>query len=452
MAKKNLKIYTVSQINTLIKSVLADSLPGRFSITAEISDCKAYASGHCYFTLKDGNSVMPCVMWKGSFAKLKFKPENGMAVMATGHIDVYEPGGKYQFYATRMEPAGVGDLHLKFEQLKTRLAAEGLFSDEHKKPIPKYPMRIGIVTSQTGAALADIADSIYNRWPCAKLLLYPSLVQGDKAAAEIAAAIKNINRRNKQLRLDVLIVGRGGGSLEDLWAFNEELVARAIYNSKIPIISAVGHEIDVTIADFVADARASTPTKAGVIAAADMNEVIDRIENIRQRLAATAERNLEYCSRSLLTVLASAVFKTPYSIISTAAQQLDEASRKLIDSAEGMFSQLNLKLDSARERIQKIEPHRLIGDKRLGLTRLAGRTNSAIVQIIGKNKLKLTALENRLASLDPRSVLTRGYSITTNSRTGGVVTQPEDVEIGDQMLTELASRKTIASKVTKKSN
>jgi exodeoxyribonuclease VII large subunit len=450
MAKKDLKIYTVSQINSLIKSVLADGLPGRFSITAEISDCKAYTSGHCYFTLKDAGGVIPSVMWKSSFAKLKFKPENGMAVLATGHIDVYEPGGKYQFYATRMEPAGVGDLHLKFEQLKTRLAAEGLFSDEHKKTIPKYPMRIGIVTSQTGAALGDIADSIYNRWPCAKLLLYPSLVQGDKAAGEIAAAIKNINRRNKQLRLDVLIVGRGGGSLEDLWAFNEEPVARAIYNSKIPIISAVGHEVDVTISDFVADARASTPTKAGVIAAADMDEVIDKIEHIRQRLAATAERNLEYCNQSLLTILASAVFKTPFSMVSTAAQQLDETSKELIDSAGNLFSQLNLKLDSAREKIQKIEPHRLIGDKRLGLANMASRTNSAIVEIIGKNKLKLTAGENRLASLDPRSVLTRGYSITTNSRTGRVVTKPEDVELGDEMLTELAEKKTIVSKVTKK--
>ena len=389
VAKKNAKIYTVSQINSLIKSVLEGGLPSRFTITAEISDWKVYSSGHCYFTLKDGNSVMPCVMWKSSFAKLKFTPENGMAVLATGHIDVYEPGGKYQFYADRITPAGIGDLHLKFEQLKKRLTAEGLFKDEHKKPLPLYPMRIGIITSQTGAAVHDIADSIYNRWPCARMLLYPTLVQGDKAGAEIAAAIKNINRRNKKLRLDVLIVGRGGGSLEDLWAFNEETVARAIFDSKIPVISAVGHEVDVTIADFVADARASTPTKAGVIAVADIDEITDRIEYFRQRLKSTAERKLEYSSQSLLTVLAGAVFKTPFSIVSTAAQQIDEISRELIDSAGDMFSRLNLKLDSAQKDIQKIEPHRLIGDKRLQLAELSSKTNSEIVNILGKKKVEI---------------------------------------------------------------
>ncbi|MCK5174884.1 MAG: exodeoxyribonuclease VII large subunit, partial [Planctomycetes bacterium] len=252
MVAKNAKIYSVSQINSLIRVALEEKLPSTLQITGEISDFRHHASGHCYFLLKDESGVLPCVMWAGSFKKVKFAPENGMAVLAKGHIDVYPAGGKYQLYVKNLEPAGVGALQLAFEQMVKRLQKEGLFKDEHKKPIPPYPMRIAILTSRSGAAVADIADSIYNRWPCAKLLLYPVPVQGEGAAEKIAAAINDINRRNKQLQLDVIIAGRGGGSQEDLWAFNEEPLARAIYASSIPIISAVGHEIDTTIADLVA--------------------------------------------------------------------------------------------------------------------------------------------------------------------------------------------------------
>ncbi len=228
MAKREVKTFSVSEVNTLVRSALEERLPSRMVVSGEISDWKHHSSGHCYFSLKDEGSQLPCVMWASSFKKVKFAPENGMAVLAKGHIEAYVPGGKYQFYANNLEPAGVGALQLAFEQMVKRLRADGLFADAHKKPIPPYPMRIGIVTSESGAAIVDIADSIYNRWPCARLFLYPAPVQGEGAADKIAAAIRNINRRNRQLRLDVLIVGRGGGSLEDLWAFNEEPVARAI--------------------------------------------------------------------------------------------------------------------------------------------------------------------------------------------------------------------------------
>ena len=261
--KNGTRIYTVSQVNTLIKTVLENGLPGRLTITGEITDWKLHHSGHCYFSLKDENALLPCVMWKSSFSKLRFEPENGMAVLGTGFIDVYEPQGKYQFYVERMEPAGVGALQLAFEQMVRRLEAQGLFDEAHKKPIPPYPQRIGILTSESGAAIEDIKDSIWNRWPCVRLLLYPVPVQGEGAAEEIAAGLRDINRRNKELKLDILIVGRGGGSMEDLWAFNEEVLARAIFDSKIPVISAVGHEVDTTIADLVADRRAFDANKSG---------------------------------------------------------------------------------------------------------------------------------------------------------------------------------------------
>ncbi len=241
------KIYTVSQVNLLIKEILENNLPGWLTITGEITDWKQHHSGHCYFSLKDEQSVLPCVLWKSNFSKIKFQPENGLAVIAEGYIGVYSPQGKYQFYVESMIPAGVGALQLAFEQMVKKLQAQGLFEDVHKKPIPAYPERIGILTSESGAAVHDIVDSIRHRWPCVKLFLYPVPVQGEGAAEQIAAAIRDINRRNKKLRLDVLIVGRGGGSLEDLWAFNEEVLAWAIFDSKIPIISAVGHEIDVTV-------------------------------------------------------------------------------------------------------------------------------------------------------------------------------------------------------------
>jgi exodeoxyribonuclease VII large subunit len=280
MAKKELTIYTVSQVTSLIKAALEEAMPAKMVVAGEISDWKIhYSSGHCYFSLKDESAVLPCVMWASDFKDVKFRPENGLAVLAKGFIDVYPPQGKYQFYVERLEPAGVGALQLAFEQMRKRLQAEGLFDEKHKRPLPKYPMRIGILTSESGAALYDIKDSIHNRWPCARLFLYPVPVQGEGAAEEIAAALRYVNRHNNKLKLNVLIVGRGGGSLEDLWAFNEEVLARAIFASKIPIISAVGHEVDITIADLVADARASTPTKACVIAVPDIKEVLKQIAN-----------------------------------------------------------------------------------------------------------------------------------------------------------------------------
>ncbi len=427
--KNRTKIYTVSEVNSLIKEILGNNLPGWLTITGEITDWKLHHSGHCYFSLKDENAVLPCVMWKSSFGKLKFKPENGMAVLGTGFIDVYEPQGKYQFYVERIEPAGVGALQLAFEQMVKRLEAEGLFDDEYKKPLPPYPERIGILTSESGAAVGDIRNSIHSRWPCVKLFLYPVPVQGEGAAAEIAAAIRNVNRRNRKLKLDILIVGRGGGSMEDLWAFNEEILARAIFDSKIPVISAVGHEVDTAIADLVADARASTPTKAGVVAVPDVRQVLEDLENKKRSL----NKNIVLC-------------------VQYRGQQLDDIFTKLAGVIKESLVEGKDKLHYFYEQVIKIEPHRLLGGKTVNLNDLKNRANTAIKAIINKCKMQLTAQESRLAGLNPKSVLQRGYSITTNKQTGLLVKNLADVQIEDCIITELAGENLIESKVINKQN
>ncbi|MBW8016594.1 MAG: exodeoxyribonuclease VII large subunit [Planctomycetes bacterium] len=469
MAKKKAKIYSVKEINTQIKYALEDGLPARMVVKGEVSGWRPHASGHSYFSLKDEGGVLPCVMWKGKVGKVKFKVDAGMAVLATGHIDVYVPGGKYQFSVDKLEPAGVGDLQLAFEKMVKKLRAEGLFADEHKKPVPAYPMRIGIVTSASGAAVKDIADSVYSRWPCAKLLIYPASVQGAGSADQIAKAMRAMNRRNQELNIDVLIVGRGGGSMEDLWAFNEEPVARAIFASKIPVISAVGHEIDFTIADYVADARASTPTKAGVIAVPDMVEVLERISAAEGRLRQNCERKVEVCMYRLEAVEGHSCFRDPILVVNNATQQVDETAMRLSDCIGKLLASLREKLAVGREQVLRIEPHRLLGEKKLeanalvnavaaamknlvvskkpAVERLENRVISTVERIITKKKLQLTAIENRLAGLNPRSVLDRGYSITTLMDSDIVVSAAKQVKPGDVLVTELAGNERINSRV-----
>jgi len=448
MANEQVKIYTVSQLTTLIKTTLENNLPGRFTVRGEISDWKLHSSGHCYFSLKDEGSVLPCVIWGSNFKKVKFKPESGLAVFATGNVDVYEPQGKYQFYIERMEPAGVGALQLAFEQLVKRLSAQGLFDEAHKKPLPKYPRRIGVLTSESGAAIDDIKKSIFDRWPCV-LCFYPVPVQGEGAAEKIASAIKDINRRNDKLKLDILIVGRGGGSPEDLWAFNEEVLARAIYDSKIPIISAVGHEIDTTIADLVADARASTPTKAGVVAVPDARDVLEKLAVVEKRLADDIGSRLELAELRLQTICASAAFRNPILQVRDRQQQLDDIGGDLEELIEEMITDARKRLNGYYEQVVRLEPRRLLGRKMVEVNELRSRANAAVSALLVGARMQLTAQENRLEGLNPRAVLKRGYSITTLKQTGAVLKNAAQVQIGDTLVTELAEN-LIESKVIKK--
>ena len=446
--KKQLPIFTVTQLNTLIKVALEEKLPSRLMLRGEVSNWKRHTSGHCYFSLKgpDGGQIS-CVMWASKFRTLKFDCENGLAVLATGYVDVYVSGGKYQFYAEKLEPAGIGDLQLAFEQMRNRLQAEGLFDPTHKKTLPKYPVNIGVVTSRSGAAIVDIADSIYKRWPCARLFVFDVSVQGEGASVKIAGAIVKANRMQKQLRLDILIVGRGGGSMEDLWAFNEEPVAQAIYASRIPVISAVGHEVDVTIADLVADARASTPTQAGVIAVPDYREELQRLHGFKRRLFLNTRSHVQYGHNRLMTVLASRVFRSPLGPVQVAAQRIDELVVSLRQTLKTQLRQLRDKLDQIRRSIQAIEPTRLISTRQIAIHRFSSRNHAAILKILTKNQLKLTALENRLSALNPRSVLNRGYSMTVHERTGRLVTDVGQVQVNDHLITELAKGQRIHSRV-----
>lgn len=285
------KVATVSQLNTYLKQILDKNIIlNDIWIKGEISNFKLHYSGHMYITLKDEGGVLKAVMFRGSAAHLNFVPEDGMKVLARGRISVYEAGGSYQLYINEMIPDGVGALYVAYEQLKKKLEAEGIFDEAHKKPIPEYPEKIGVITATTGAAVRDIINVITRRYPYAEIIIYPSLVQGDGAAANI---VEGIEYFNKTKEIDTMIVGRGGGSIEDLWAFNEEIVARAIYASEIPIISAVGHETDFTIADFAADLRAPTPSAAAEIAVPSQFELMNRIDNSAQRLKNALVRGVE---------------------------------------------------------------------------------------------------------------------------------------------------------------
>ena len=320
----------------------------------------------------------------------------------------------------------------------------------HKKALPPYPQRIGILTSESGAAIGDIVHSITTRWPCVRLFLYPVSVQGEGAAEEIAEAIRDVNKRNKELKFDLLIVGRGGGSLEDLWAFNEEVLARAIYNSRIPIISAVGHEYDTTIADLVADKRAATPTKAGVVAVPDKQDVLRQLAAIERQLRSDIGARLKLARQKLQILLASAVFKRPLSAVLNYSQQIDELDSKLRSSTKNLLSNAQKRLRDGYDKIIRIEPHRFLGRLSVELNNMQNRTNTALEAILNKRRMQITAQENRLAGLNPKSVLQRGYSITTNAKTGLLVRKREDVEVGDLIVTELAQENLIESKVIKK--
>lgn len=446
--RKQPPVFTVTQLNSLIGMTLKNALPGRFVLRGEISNWKQHSSGHCYFSLKDADGgQIPCVMWASKHRNVKFDCENGLAVLATGYVDVYVPGGKYQFYAEKFETAGIGDLQLAFEQMRKRLETAGLFDPDHKKPVPAYAMNLGVVTSRSGAAIVDIIDSVYNRWPCAKLFVFDAPVQGPEAAGKIAAAIQKANRMQRQLGLDVLIVGRGGGSMEDLWAFNEEPVAQAIFASKLPVISAIGHEVDVTIADLVADARASTPTKAGVLAVPDYREELGKLHSLKRHLHLNMRSQLQHGKHQLQTVLASRVFRSPLGPIQIAAQRIDELAMSWVHAGKSLMGLYRDKIDQMRGKLQKIEPSRLVSQQNMALERFSSRNQAVIMKILSRNQLKLAALENRLVALNPRSVLNRGYSITINERTGDVVTALEGVAVDDRLTTELGGGEKIHSRI-----
>lgn len=386
----NQKTLTVSELNNLIKT-LVDSEPllANVCVRGELSNYKIYPSGHHYFTLKDSESSLRCVMFKGSASKLRFRPESGMGVTAFGRISVFPRDGAYQLYCTDLTPEGTGDLQIAYEQLKAKLEAEGLFDKRYKKPLPEFPDKIAIITSSAGAAVHDMIRILGHRWPMTKVILLPVRVQGVEAPPEIVGAIRYANRHKVA---DLIITGRGGGSIEDLWAFNDERVARAIFESELPVISAVGHEPDVTIADYVADRRASTPSNAAEIAVPDINDIRANLKNMDIRKLQAMRKKLSRSADRLNDLKSRRVLQNPMAYVDMKRSELDYMRDRFIASCD-----------------------RVNADKRREFIKLAAS----------------------LDAMSPLKVIGRGYSITA-AKNGDIVRRIDDVDIGSTVMTAVS--------------
>mgnify|MGYP002522092784 CR=1 FL=1 len=390
-----MEIHNVSEVTRYIKMMFQrERAFSQLSVRGELSNFKCYASGHCYFTLKDANSCIKCVMFRSRAQYLRFRPENGMQVVVTGGISVYERDGVYQLYADRMTPEGAGDLALAFEQLKAKLAAEGLFAEEHKKPLPKFPKRIGIVTSISGAVLRDIYHVSKRRWPSIQLVLKPVLVQGEEAAGQIADAIRFFNERYP---VDVLIVGRGGGSMEDLWAFNEEPVVRAIYDSEIPVISAVGHETDFTLADFASDQRAATPSQAAELAVPDRADYLRYLENLRTQLGQQMKRALTEKRLRLDACCRSTAMKNPHLLLASRTQRLDQAVAKLESLTKSQAQAKRHALEIVLQKLDLLNPVHVLRQG-YGILEHEGQAVSSIKEIQEGDMLTVTLKDGRFTA------------------------------------------------------
>lgn len=350
---------SVSQLNKYVKFLLeeSDALRG-LCVAGEISNFKNHYSGHWYFTLKDAGAAVPAVMFREANRRLGFVPQDGMRVVLWGRASLYERDGKFQLYADDMQPDGLGALYMAYEQLKERLAAEGLFDPERKRPLPVFPARVGVVTSGTGAAVQDILQILGRRCPAAEVILCPVLVQGAGAAEQIAAAVRLFNRKKAA---DVLIVGRGGGSLEDLWAFNEEVVARAVAGSEIPVISAVGHETDVTICDFAADLRAPTPSAAAELCVPDLSEVGELLSALRERMEYAVRRELQQRREALIRLVSRRVLQRPEELVYASRQRLDMVAQRLRRAMEGRVQEEKTRFARAAAALDAMSPLGVLG-------------------------------------------------------------------------------------------
>lgn len=425
------KIYGVTELTRLIRATLEEAF-GEVWVEGELSNVRQPSSGHCYFTIKDENSQISAVLFRGNQRGLEFRPEDGRQVRAFGEITVYERSGNYQIIVRRLEEVGKGSLQARFEALKEKLQKEGLFEDSRKRSIPVLPRRVGVVTSPTGAAIRDILNIVTRRFPNLHLVLAPAKVQGPAAAAEIAAAIDLLNERSG---FDVMIVGRGGGSLEDLWCFNEESVARAIVRSRIPVISAVGHEIDFTISDFVADLRAPTPSAAAEL-------VVDRKDAFEEKLSA-AGRQILRCLRQamvqarsrLRAVEVSYVFREPGNLAGQYRQRLEAVRMRMRHQLGGSLRDGHQRLDAAQMRMDRQVREGI----REGLQRLADvgvRTQHAITTRHRNCRQDVHRLEKQLGALSPLSVLGRGYSVTSDEK-GRVIRSASEVSAGQKVVTRV---------------
>ncbi|WP_219615629.1 exodeoxyribonuclease VII large subunit [Aeromonas salmonicida] len=427
------QVFTVTRLNSAVRMILEQAL-GLVWLTGELSNLAMPSSGHWYFSLKDLGAQVRCAMFKGNNRRVAFRPQDGMQVLVQARVSLYEPRGDYQLIIESMQPAGDGVLALRFEELKRRLGAEGLFDEGRKRPLPREPRAVGLVTSATGAALHDMLTVLKRRAPDLPIFIYPTQVQGSAAISQIVAAIALANRRAE---VDVLIVGRGGGSLEDLWCFNEEVVARAIANSAIPVISAVGHEVDVTISDFAADLRAPTPSAAAELVAPDQSARAQRLAHLWQRLVQAMNRHQTAARHGFVLLQKRLDHQDPKRRLEQQSQRLDELSARLQQLLNQRLHQGERRLANLELRLQAKSPERLLAIGRRRHQLAQERLHALIAKRQDQASHRLAMLTARLDGVSPLATLGRGYSIT-RTQSGDVINRAAQVNAGQTLVTTLA--------------
>ena len=440
----NPNIFTVSRLNAEVRLLLENEM-GIVWLVGEISNFSAPVSGHWYLTLKDSRAQVKCAMFRGNNRRVTFKPQNGNQVLVKARLSLYEPRGDYQLIIESMQPEGDGRLQQEFEKLKMNLAAEGLFAQSNKQPLPEHPKRVGVITSKTGAALYDILDVLKRRDPSLPVVVYPTMVQGEEAAIQIAQAIGRANERNE---CDVLIVGRGGGSLEDLWCFNNEIVARTIAASQIPIISAVGHEVDVTIADFVADMRAPTPSAAAELVSRDNSHKEQAFAAKRARLVSAIRHLLMKQAQSTHALKFRLEKQHPSYQLQKQSQQLDDLDMRLRRGMAQYLKQHAQRVERKQHQLQLNSPVKRLGEQKLHLQRSEQKLLDAMDKTLLTTRHQLAMAAEKLETVSPLATLKRGYSIT-HSASKQTVSSIEDVNVGEVIKTQVEDG-VIESQVTQK--
>ena len=433
-SSQDIPVLTVSQLTNAIKQSLETTFPSIW-LQGEISNCKLHTSGHLYFSLKDANAQISAVMFRGHASTLPKVPKDGDSVIVYGGLNVYPPSGRYQIQVLELRFAGLGELLLKLEELKKKLHKRGWFSQEHKKPIPKLPRKIGIVTSPTGAAIQDILNILSRRFSGFHVIINPVRVQGEGAAEEIARAIQQFNEADL---VDVIIVGRGGGSIEDLWAFNEEIVAEAIFKSRIPIIAAVGHETDHCIAEYVADIRAPTPSAAAEIVIAEKSQQLEKLNQSKRSLDQTITNILRHRKISFKNILKQPIIRNPYVLLGPWMQKLDD-TRTHIDSSILQFLKQQKTIIEARKRVlYSLNPRSQILNSQKRLTAVSKQLDQLILRRVSFLSERLNRVSSSLKAIDPKNLLTRGYSILFSEKDRSVITSVHKVKMSDQLRMQLA--------------
>ncbi|WP_274880685.1 exodeoxyribonuclease VII large subunit [Vibrio harveyi] len=433
LSQTNQNIFTVSRLNAEVRLLLENEM-GIVWLVGEISNFSAPVSGHWYLTLKDSRAQVKCAMFRGNNRRVTFKPANGNQVLVKARLSLYEPRGDYQLIIESMQPEGDGRLQQEFEALKMKLAAEGFFAQTNKQLLPEHPKRVGVITSKTGAALYDILDVLKRRDPSLPVVVYPTMVQGEEAAIQIAQAIGRANSRDE---CDVLIVGRGGGSLEDLWCFNNEILARTIAASQIPIISAVGHEVDVTIADFVADMRAPTPSAAAELVSRDNSHKDQALVTRQHKLASAMRYYLAQQKQQSAQLMHRLERQHPSYQLQRQTQQLDELDMRLQRAMQRFITTRQQAVERKHHRLQLNSPVKHLAEQKSKLDRVEQKLMDAMDRKLLTMRHQLAIAAEKLDTVSPLATLKRGYSITQTEQ-GQVVTQAKDVKTGDVLVTRLS--------------